>query len=216
MLKQRLENVLTVRYRTNVIILTFLALSVLSIAAVRHTLRERDEKLPYFKLVIFAEKPVVKLGEDIIVDVLLKNEGEGNGIVSSLFFNDYSTMRVPKNSITFDIRDANGKQIVQNKDNVYYPQYAQATLKSFTVLSPDDIIGLQINLMKDNNFLYPINNAGIYTIQAILETECRKYVEESIKIGAIKESDLARKRKKLEHFINGTFKSNTIQIEVQK
>lgn len=220
MLKQLPENALNVRYRISCILLISLLAILMSVAQAngkRRSISDTITKPPCFKLMIFSEKTTIKLGEDLPVNVLLKNVGDGNGVVSTLFFNDYSTSRVPKNSIIFDVKDSNGNQLVQNKDKVYYPQYAQATLKSFYTLSPDDIIGFQVNLAKDENFLYSFNKVGAYSIQATLETECRKYVEERIKAGAIKESELGSDPKKtLEKFINGTFKSNTIQIEVQK
>lgn len=220
MLRREQGNVLNAPSRNNIIFVVLLA--VIMILAVqtngkRRSIKDITTKPPSFKLVIFTEKPIVKLGEDIKVHILLLNEGEGDGIVSRLFFNEYSTTRVPKNSITFDIRASNGNHLIQNKDKVYYPQYAQATLKSLYALSPDEIIGFQVNLSKDENFLYAFDKDGSYTIQAVLEAECRNYIEDRIKAGAIKESELGNDpQKTLEKAINGVFKSNIIRIEIKK
>jgi len=218
MLKQQLENVLTVPLRTKILIGIGILAVALSLSGQKqhyYSGKLPEGKLPSFKLILLTEKTVFRLGGDIEINVLLENEGWGGYISGAFYVAGYQSERVPKNNLTIEVWDSLGNKIPPKKVPIYYGTPAQAGLDYFKPLGYRGLYGQAIHLTEDGYFTFSFEKPGIYTIQATLETECRKYVEERIKKGAIKESDLGIGRT-LDHFINGTFKSNIIQIEVQK
>jgi len=220
MLRHKRESALTVQLHTKLLLGIVLLTIVLSLSGQQDERfcyfgKVPESKLPFFRLILLTEKSVFQLGEDIEIYVLLKNEGWG-GYVSSFFYcAGFKSPRVPKNNLTIEVWDSQGNKIPPKEVPVIYGNPAQADLDYFEPLGFKGVCGYGINLSRHSYFIHPINKPGIYTIQATFETECRKYVEEMIKKGTIKESDLGVGRS-LDHFINGTFKSNTIQIEIKK
>ena len=220
MQKHKRESVLTVRLRTKLLIGITILIIALSLSGQKqhyYSGKLPEGKLPSFKLILLTEKNVFNLNEDIEIYVILKNEGWGGYISSGFFVASYHSERIPKNNLTIEVWDSHGNKILPKEVPIYYPTFPYAGLDYFKPLGYRSLHGESIHLNEDGYFTFCFAKPGIYTIQATLETECRKYIEERIKVGAIKENELGSDPKAtLEKYINGTFKSNTIQIEIQK